>query len=321
MGWERTSEKNVHVLTWSFSPLILVHLIDKALVLWDKIDEDVLHELGTKPNVQGWSNAGPGLLSCRCCGCQLCSVSDIDTLLILFLTLVGRAGRLSHFSRAKNHDVVFLSDVDVVVVVAGAAAGFSVCFPFTALEVGDAPVLIISATALSVSTTTFWTIETDPFCCGSLINSNAARKLERMTRVARKVRSTLGFVRWLMTVKGPGSENSDGSESTSERPWTLSIAGSWTSIMVVKRRGWRDCGEPGGEGLRGRNVVTKVMSPITIKSARLLPIHPSDLKWNGSLLRPSLHCSLKPKPYPSYPTDSGLGYVLTPLVVHSHVRY
>jgi hypothetical protein len=60
--------------------------------------------------------------------------------------------------------------------------------------------------------------------------------LERMTRVTRRVRSTLGFVRLLMTVKGPGSEDSDGSESTSERPWTPSIAGSWTSIMMVKRR-------------------------------------------------------------------------------------
>jgi hypothetical protein len=44
-----------------------------------------------------------------------------------------------------------------------------------------------------------------------------------------------------MSVIGPGSEDSDGSESTSERPWTLSIAGSWTSIIMVKRReGWRD---------------------------------------------------------------------------------
>ena len=44
-----------------------------------------------------------------------------------------------------------------------------------------------------------------------------------------------------MTVNGPGSEDSDGSESASERPWTLSIAGSWTSIMVIKRREeWRD---------------------------------------------------------------------------------
>ena len=251
LGRERTSENNkkkndAHVLTWSFSPLILVHPIDKALVLWDKIAEDVWHYLGIISNVHGWSNAGPGLLP-RCCGCQLRSVSDIDTPLILFLTLVGRAGRLSHFSRAQNHDVVSLSVVVVVVVVAGAAAaivGSSGCFPFTALEVGDVPELIISATTLSVSTTTLWTIETDPFCCGSLINSNAARMLERMTRVARKVRSTLGLVRWLMTVKGPGSEDSDGRESTSERPWTLSIAGSWTSIMVVKRRErWRDGGE------------------------------------------------------------------------------
>ena len=37
-----------------------------------------------------------------------------------------------------------------------------------------------------------------------------------------------------MTVKGPGSEERDGSESASEMPWTLSIAGSWTSIMMIK---------------------------------------------------------------------------------------
>ena len=46
-----------------------------------------------------------------------------------------------------------------------------------------------------------------------------------------------------MSVKGPGMDDNDGSESASERPWTLSMAGSWTSIMVVKRRerdgGWR----------------------------------------------------------------------------------
>ena len=65
--------------------------------------------------------------------------------------------------------------------------------------------------------------------------------LERMTRVAKKVRSTLGFARWLITVKGPGSEDSDGSESASERPWTPSMAGSWTSIIVIKRREeWRE---------------------------------------------------------------------------------
>jgi hypothetical protein len=46
----------------------------------------------------------------------------------------------------------------------------------------------------------------------------AARILERMTRVAKKVRSTLGFERWLMIVIGPGSEDSEGNESTSERP-------------------------------------------------------------------------------------------------------
>ena len=75
----------------------------------------------------------------------------MDTPLILFLKLIGRAGRLSHFTRAQNHDVVFLS----VVVVAGAViVGFSGCFPFTTLEVGDDPVLIISATTLSDSTTT-----------------------------------------------------------------------------------------------------------------------------------------------------------------------
>ena len=57
--------------------------------------------------------------------------------------------------------------------------------------------------------------------------------LARMTKVAKKVSSILGFARWLMAVKGPGSEDSDGSESASERPWTPSIAGSWTSIMMI----------------------------------------------------------------------------------------
>ena len=62
-------------------------------------------------------------------------------------------------------------------------------------------------------------------------------------------------------MKGPGSEDSDGRESTSERPWTPSMAGSWTSIMIVKRReGWWDGGRARGKSLRGMNVVTKGMS-------------------------------------------------------------
>lgn len=128
--------------------------------------------------------------------------------LILLLTLVGRAGRLSHFSRPQHHEVVFLSVVVVPVV-----ADFSGCFPFTALEVGDGSGLIILATTLSDPMTTLWTNDTDPFCCGGgLMKSNAARMLDRITRDARKVRSTLGFVRWLRIVKGSGNEDSDGSE-------------------------------------------------------------------------------------------------------------
>ena len=138
----------------------------------------------------------------------------MDAPLILFLVLVGRAGRLSHFSKPQHHDVVFLS-----VFVGGAIVGL-LFFPFTAIEVGDGAALIILAATLSVSTATLWTSKTDPFCCGGrgLINSSAARILERITRVAKMVRSTVGFARWLMIVKGPGSENSDGSESDSERP-------------------------------------------------------------------------------------------------------
>jgi hypothetical protein len=132
--------------------------------------------------------------------------------LILFL-IVGRAGRLSHFSKPQHHDVVFLS-----VVVGGAIVGF-LFFPFTMIEVGDGPAVITLPATLSVSTATLWTSKTDPFCGGrGLINNNAARILERITRVAKMARSTLGFARWLMIVKGPGSENSDGSESASERP-------------------------------------------------------------------------------------------------------
>lgn len=191
-----------------------------------------MNEAEITSNVQGWSNAGPGRLP-RCCSCQLRSVSDMDAPLIVFATLTGRGGRLSHFSKPQHHDVVFLS-----VIVGGAAiAGFF--FPFTAIEVGDGPAFITSTTTLSVSTKTLWTSETDPFCCGrGLTKSNAARMLERMTTVAKKVRSTLGFARWLIIVKGPGSENNDDSESASERPWTLSMAGSWRSIMI-RRRGMK----------------------------------------------------------------------------------
>jgi len=151
----------------------------------------------------------------------------MDTPLAPFPTLVGRAGRLSHFSRPQHHDVVFLSGIVAVEVGGTTILGFSGCFPCTALEVGDGLGFITLATILSVSPTTLCTSDTDPFCGGKgLMNSNAARMLETMTRVARKVRSTLGFARWLMIVKGPGNEDSEGSESVSERPWTASIAGS-----------------------------------------------------------------------------------------------
>jgi hypothetical protein len=219
----------------------------------------------------------------------------MDTPLILFL-IVGRAGRLSHFSSVQNHDVVFLS----VAVVAGAAIlGFSSCSPFIALEVGDVPELIISASTLSVSTT-LWTNETDPFCCGrGPINSNAARMLATMTKVAKKVRSTLGFARWLMTVKGPGSEDSDGSESASEMPWTLSIAGSWTSIMMIKRRE-RDEGmeTPRKESKREERghqgnvtIYNKVRSAFAVLRFR------SQMNWKPPCFL-KLSCSLKPRPYP-----------------------
>ena len=120
--------------------------------------------------------------------------------------------------------MVFLS----AVVLGTTIVDFSGCFPFTALEVGDGPELITPpTTTLSVAKTTLWTSDIDPFCCGrGLINSNAARILERMTRDARRVRSTLGFARWLRIVRGPEREDNDGSESVSERPWTVSIAGS-----------------------------------------------------------------------------------------------
>ena len=84
------------------------------------------------------------------------------------------------------------------------------------------------------------------------MNSNAARMLERMTRDARRVRSMLGFARWLKIVKGPGKEENDGKESVRERPWTVSIAGSWTSIILGIRRDGGGGGDRGREGRRGR---------------------------------------------------------------------
>ena len=154
-------------------------------------------------------------------------MSDIDTPLTLLPMLVGKGGRLSHFSRPQHHDVVFLSVIVAVEVGGITILGFSDCFPCTALEVGDGLGFITLATTLSDSTTTLCTSDTDPFCGGrGLMNKNAARMLERMTRDARKVRSTLGLASWLMIVKGPGSEDRGGSESLSERPWTASIAGS-----------------------------------------------------------------------------------------------
>jgi len=146
--------------------------------------------------------------------------------LSLVLTVVGRAGRLSHFSKPQHHDVVFLSSTAVVG--GGAIVGFSFLFPFTRIEFGEGPPLI---TTLSVSTAS----ETDPFCPGRGLfskSSKAARMVARMTRVANKVRSTVGFARWVMIVKGPGSEESDGNESVSERPCTVSMAGSRRSIMM-----------------------------------------------------------------------------------------
>ena len=189
-----------------------------------------MNEGGKASDVHGRSNAGPNGLPRCCSSCQLRSVCPLS----LFLAVVGRAGRLSHFNKPQHHDVVFLSSA--VVVGGGAIVGFSF-FPFTG---DDGPALIIPATTLSSTTS-----ETDPFCPGrGLLNSKAARMLERMTRVANKMRSTLGFAKWLMIVKGPGSEDSDGSESASERPWTLSIAGSRTSIMIGERtEGEREGGE------------------------------------------------------------------------------
>lgn len=73
-----------------------------------------------------------------------------------------------------------------------------------------------------------------------------------------------------MTVKGPGNDKSDGSESTRERPWTLSIAGRWTSIMMVKRRK-KDGGGGRGRGLRGRTWSPRSPITIQVRSAFAVP--------------------------------------------------
>lgn len=78
--------------------------------------------------------------------------------------------------------------------------------------------------------------------------------LERMTRDARKARSTPGFARWLRIAKEPESEDHDGSESASERPWTLSRVGSWTSIIMVIER---TEGTGGGRKSEGKTWVTR----------------------------------------------------------------
>ena len=88
-----------------------------------------------------------------------------------------------------------------------------------------------------------------------------------------------------MSVKGPGSEESDGSESASESPWTLSIAGSWTSIMIVKRRE-RDGGmeTPGKESKREeRGHQGNVTNNNKVRSAFAVPPLRPQMKTEASL--------------------------------------
>ena len=112
-----------------------------------------------------------------------------------------------------------------------------------------------------------------------------------------------------MTVKGPESEDSEGSESASESPWTLSIAGSWTSIMTVIKRREEDEGleTPRKESKREeRGHQGNVTSNNKVRSA--FAVLPSSISnENGSLLVFSMLVDhfkvLKPRPHPSYPTS------------------
>jgi len=144
---------------------------------------------------RGVSNAGPDRLLDCCSRCDCCrsrceagdcqrprSVSDMDK--FVFRCGTGMAGRLSHLTRPQNIDEVF----------------FSSLFSKITTELFIEPLLTLLSTVVCDRTTpTPGMIETPPFRAvlgGGRRNKTAARMLERITRVARKVSHKFGFVSW-----------------------------------------------------------------------------------------------------------------------------